>query len=74
MNSINSVRAFNKAIRENLGIKTVRNMTGIEPKYLQEIYSSLSNNLEAHPELKGFIDEVIGTNKKTSSVMASAGF
>lgn len=74
LNSINSVRAFNKAIRENLGIKTVRNMTGIEPKYLQEIYSSLSNNLEAHPELKGFIDEVIGTNKKTSSVMASAGF
>lgn len=72
--SIKNVRAFNKALRDNLEIKEVKNMSGVDPKYLKHIYSGISNNIKAHPELIGYIDRVSGMNKATSNVMASAGY
>lgn len=74
INSINNVRSFNKALHENLGIKEVKNMAGVDPKYLKYIYSGIEKSIKAHPEINGYIDRVAGMNRSTSNVMASAGY
>ena len=55
---------------QNLGFKEIQAMNGLKPEIYQKIYNTVSDNFEAHPELKGFLTLNKGGNRKPSADLA----
>lgn len=55
---------------QNLGFKEIQAMNGLKPEIYQKIYNTVSDNFEAHPELKGFLTLNKGGNRKSSADLA----
>ena len=67
--TIKSFKDYSTAMQD-LGFEKVQAMNGLKPEIYQKIYNTVSDNFEAHPELKGFLTLNKGGNRPTKPDLA----
>ena len=67
--SISNLKEFKQAVSK-LGISEVKSLNKIDPEMLSNIYQTINDEFEQHPQLKGFLTIIKGGYRPRSSDVA----